>query len=69
MQPFDFIKQNIIQKLACKIKFNGQINGGSMFFRSARIKFFKLVGSTVSNMERINVRKRNAINRAQCSMC
>ena len=33
-----------------------------MYFRNLRIRFFKLVGSFVSNMERINARKRNTIN-------
>ena len=28
MQPFDFIKHNIIQKSASKIKYIGQISGG-----------------------------------------
>ena len=31
--------------------------------------FFKLVGSIVKNMERINTRKRNTINKVQCSKC
>ena len=34
-----------------------------MFFGNSRIRFFfKLVGSIVNNMERINTRKRNTIN-------
>ena len=31
--------------------------------------FFKLVGSIVKNMERINTGKRNTINKVQCSKC
>ena len=39
-QPFDFIKCNIIRKLAGKVKFISQINGGlTMFFGNSRITF------------------------------
>ena len=69
-QPFDFIKLNVIRKLAYKVKYIDQINGGLiMFFANLRVRFFeKLVGSLVSKMERINTRKRN-INKVQCSKC
>ena len=40
-----------------------------MFFRNSRIRFFKLVGSLLSNMERINVRKRDTTNVVQFSKC
>ena len=33
-----------------------------MFFRKFEIRFFKLVGSVVNNLERINTRKRNTNN-------
>ena len=64
IQLFDFIKPNVIRKLAYKVKYICQINGASiMFFRKIKNKiFFKLVGLIVNNMERIDTRKRNAIN-------
>ena len=63
MQPFDFIKRNINQKLTCKINFISQINGGFiMFFRNLRARLFKLVASIVNNMERINLRKKDTTN-------
>ena len=40
-----------------------------MFFRNLRLRFFGLVGLTVSKMERINTGKRNTINIVQCSKC
>ena len=53
-QPFDFIKPNVIGKLALKVKYNSQINGGLiMFFGNSRIRFLKLVGSIVNTIERI----------------
>ena len=43
-QPVDFIKPNIIQKLANKVKYINQINGGLIifffFFKNSRIRFF-----------------------------
>ena len=43
MQSFDFIKCNIIQKLACKVKFISLITGGLiMFFGNSRIRFLKI---------------------------
>ena len=43
-QPFDFIKPNVIGKLALKVKCNSQVNGGLiMFFGNLRIRFLKLV--------------------------
>ena len=45
-QPIEFIKLNVIQKLAYK----------------DYVDFSKLVGSIVNNMERISTRKRNTIN-------
>ena len=43
-QPFDFIKPNKIQKLAYKVKYIGQINGGwSCFFQNFFFEnFFKI---------------------------
>ena len=34
---FDFIKLNIIRKLACKVKYDSQINGG--LIKNLRIRF------------------------------
>ena len=57
--PFDFIKPNVIWKLNCKVKYKCQVNGGLiMFFENSRIRFFKLVGSIMNNMERISTKKR-----------
>ena len=40
-QPFDFIKLNVIRKLAYNIKYIDQINGGLiMFFANLRVRFF-----------------------------
>ena len=40
-QPFDFIKCNIIRKLAYKVKNISQINGGLiMFFGNLRLIYF-----------------------------
>ena len=40
-QRFDFIKHNIIQKLAYKVKYISQINGSLIvFFENSRIRFF-----------------------------
>ena len=62
IQPFDFIKYNVIQKLAYKVQYISQINGDLlMFFRNVRIRFFKLDGSVVNNYGK-NTRKRNTIN-------
>ena len=62
IQPFDFIKYNVIQKLAYKVQYISQINGDLlMFFRNVRIIFFKLDGSVVNNYGK-NTRKRNTIN-------
>ena len=42
-QPFDFIKTNIIRKLAFKVKCISQINGGLIsFFRKFANKIFKI---------------------------
>ena len=41
-EPFDIIKRYVIQKLAYKVKDNDQINGGLMFFRNSRVRFFKI---------------------------
>ena len=39
--PFDNIKPNVIQRLAYKVKYISQINGGLiMFFGNLRIGFF-----------------------------
>ena len=41
VQPYDFIKPNVIQKLAYKVKYISQINGGLiMFFRKLKNKVF-----------------------------
>ena len=42
-QPFDFIKSNLIKKLASKVKYASQINGVLImfFFGNSRIRFFK----------------------------
>ena len=70
MQSLDFIKPNIIQKLAYKFKYISQINGGLiMLFGYLRIRFFRLISSLESNIEIINTRKRNTINKVQCSKC
>ena len=62
IQPFDFIKYNVIQKLTYKVQYISQINGDLlMFFRNVRIRFFKLDGSVVNNYGK-NTRKRNTIN-------
>ena len=40
-QPYDFLKFNVIQKLAYNIKYISQINGGlPMFFGNSRFKIF-----------------------------
>ena len=42
-QPFDFIKYNIIPKLAYKVKNISQINVALiMFFRNLRLRFLKI---------------------------
>ena len=43
-QPFDFIKPNIIQKLAYKVKYISQINGGLIMFflENSKVRFFKV---------------------------
>ena len=41
IQPYDFIKPNVIQKLAYEVKYISQINGGLiMFFRKFKNKIF-----------------------------
>ena len=71
IQPFDFIKRNVIRKLPYKVSYITQINGDLqkiyMYFVNSRIFFKKLVGSIVNNIERIDTRKRNRISIAQCS--
>ena len=39
-QPVDFIKPNVIQKLACKVKYISQINRGLIFFPESEDKIF-----------------------------
>ena len=40
-QSFDFIKPNVIRKLAHKVKYIDQINSGLiMIFRNPRVRFF-----------------------------
>ena len=39
-QPFDFIKGNAIRKLAYKVKYISQSNGGWMFLGNSRIRSF-----------------------------
>ena len=42
IQPFNFIKPNVIQKLAYKVQYISQINGGLiLFFGNSIIRFFK----------------------------
>ena len=57
MKTFDFIKPNVIWKLNYKVKYISQINGGLILL---------LVGSIVNNIEKINRKKSNTINIAQC---
>ena len=68
-QSFNFIKGNIIRKLAYKAKYVSQIKGGFMFGRNWRLGFFKLVDSIVDNMEKIDTGKWKTINIVQCSKC
>ena len=65
-QPFSFIKPTIIKKLAYEVEYITQINGGliKFFWKFENKSFFELVGSVVNNMEKINTRKRNTINRS-----
>ena len=62
-KPLDFIKPNAIWKLAYKDKYIDQIKKlrefWSRFFGNSIIRFLKLVGLIVNNMEWINTRKRN----------
>ena len=55
-----FIKANIIQKLAYKVKYICQINRGLMFFLEIQeLEFLEFVASIVNKMKkRINSRKR-----------
>ena len=48
-QQFDFVKRNIIQKLAYKVKYINQIN--DVFRKFEHKIFLKLAGSIVSNIE------------------
>ena len=41
-QTLDFIKHNVIRKLAYKVKYISQINGDLRFFANLRIRFFKI---------------------------
>ena len=60
MQLFDFMRHNIIQKLACKVTYIDNNNGGLiMFFENPRI-------NARSQEKKINTRKRNT-NIVQCS--
>ena len=69
-QPFDFIKPNVTWKLANKVKYISQINGGLIrfFLEIPEEHFLKLVGSIVNNMKRINTRK-GTQSTVQCSKC
>ena len=49
-----------------KDKYTDQIKVSIMFFGNS-IRFLKLVGLIVNNLERINIGKRNKINIVQCS--
>ena len=61
--PFGLIKPNIIQKLPINSNISVKLmEVWSCIFGNLRIRFFKLAGSIVKNMERINTRKRNTIN-------
>ena len=40
IQPFNFIKHNIIQKLAYKVKYISQINGHLCFWQIQELDFF-----------------------------
>ena len=51
-----------------KDKYTDQIKVSIMFFGNS-IRFLKLVGLIVNNLERINIGKRNKINIVQCSKC
>ena len=69
-QPFDFIKPNVTWKLANKVKYISQSNGGLIrfFLEIPEEHFLKLVGSIVNNMKRINTRK-GTQSTVQCSKC
>ena len=41
-EPFDFVKNNVIQKSAYKVKYISQINRGFMFSASSRLRSFYL---------------------------
>ena len=43
-EQFDFIRCNLIQKSAYKVKYISQISGG-LFFASSRLRFFKEFGT------------------------
>ena len=57
-QLFDLTKPKVIWKLLTyKCMYISQINWGLIFFRNLRITFFKLVGSILNKMEKINTKK------------
>ena len=62
-QPFDFIKPNIIGKLAYKVKYISQVSAGMIMVFFNLIRFFKI------SSRRINAIKRSTNNIVQCSKC
>ena len=52
-----------------KDKYTDQIKEVSIMIFGNSIRFLKLVGLIVNNLERINTGKRNKINIVQCSKC
>ena len=61
-QIFDFIKCNIIQKLAYKVKNISQINGALiMFFQNLRLIFFKISWLNCEQYEKNQYKKKEHI--------
>ena len=61
-------KPNVIWKLACKIKYIVKLMEVWYFLRNSRIQFFKIGGSIVKNMERIElIQEKGTQSTVQCS--
>ena len=68
-EPFDFVKKNVIQKSAYKVKYISQINRGFMFSASSRLRSFYLSWHYCKQYGKDQYKRKEQNKIVQCSKC